>query len=69
MKVSFDYSSESDHVRYPLGRDTKIEGGRSSDGDRHAIIVDKVEVQALRDLRDPTVRAAGGTPARARCGR
>jgi hypothetical protein len=40
-KVSFDYSSESDHVRYPLGNDTKIEGGRNSDGDRHAIIVDK----------------------------
>jgi hypothetical protein len=40
-KVSFDYSSESDHVKYPVGRDTKIEGGRSSDGDRHAIIVDK----------------------------
>jgi len=41
VKVSFDYSSESDHVKYPLGRDTKIEGGRGSDGDRHAIIVDK----------------------------
>jgi hypothetical protein len=41
VKVSFDYSSESDHVRYPLGRDTKIEGGRGSDGDRHAIIVDR----------------------------
>jgi hypothetical protein len=41
VKVSFDYSSESDHVRYPLGRDTRIEGGRGSDGDRHAIIVDK----------------------------
>jgi hypothetical protein len=40
-KVRFDYSSESDHVRYPLGRDTRIEGGRGSDGDRHAIIVDK----------------------------
>ena len=40
-KVSFDYSSESDHVKYPVGRDTKIEGGRDSDGDRHAIIVDK----------------------------
>jgi hypothetical protein len=40
-KVSFDYSSESDHVKYPLGSDTKIEGGRNSDGDRHAIIVDK----------------------------
>ena len=40
-KVSFDYSSESDQVRYPLGRDTRIEGGPGSDGDRHAIIVDK----------------------------
>jgi hypothetical protein len=41
VKVRFDYSSESDRVRYPLGRDTRIEGGASSDGDRHAIIVDK----------------------------
>jgi hypothetical protein len=40
-KVSFDYSSESDHVGYPVGKDTRIEGGRGSDGDRHAIIVDK----------------------------
>ncbi|WP_332665731.1 hypothetical protein, partial [Aeromicrobium sp.] len=37
----FDYSDESDHVRYPLGADTRIEGGRNSDGDRHAIIVNK----------------------------
>ena len=41
VKVSFDYADESDRVRYPLGNDTKIEGGRDSDGDRHAIIVDK----------------------------
>ena len=41
VSVKFDYSSESDKVRYPLGKDTKIEGGRGSDGDRHAIIVDK----------------------------
>ena len=40
-KVRFDYASESDRVGYPVGRDTKIEGGRGSDGDRHAIIVDK----------------------------
>ena len=43
VKVRFDYSSESDHVRYPLGKDTKIEGGPSSDGDRHAIVVDKAK--------------------------
>ena len=41
VKVSFYYGSESDKVRYPLGRDTRIEGGRHSDGDRHAIVVDK----------------------------
>ncbi|MEZ0581249.1 hypothetical protein [Nocardioides sp. MH1] len=41
VRVRFDYADESDHVRYPLGRDTRIEGGRHSDGDRHAIVVDK----------------------------
>jgi hypothetical protein len=41
VNVRFDYADESDHRRYPLGRDTRIEGGRHSDGDRHAIIVDK----------------------------
>ncbi len=41
VKVSFHYASESDKVRYPLGKDTRIEGGRNSDGDRHAIVVDK----------------------------
>ncbi len=41
VSVDFTYAKESDQVRYPLGRDTKIEGGRRSDGDRHAIIVDK----------------------------
>ena len=37
VRVHFQYASESDKVRYPLGRDTRIEGG----SDRHAIIVDK----------------------------
>ncbi len=41
VKVRFTYANESDRVRYPLGRDTKIEGGRNSNGDRHAIVVDK----------------------------
>jgi len=41
VNVRFHYARESDRVRYPLGTDTKIEGGRRSDGDRHAIIVDK----------------------------
>jgi hypothetical protein len=41
VKVHFSYASESDHVRYPLGTDTKIEGGKHADGDRHAIVVDR----------------------------
>jgi hypothetical protein len=41
VRVHFSYASESDKLLYPLGADTKIEGGRSSDGDRHAIVVDK----------------------------
>lgn len=41
VAVRFDYASESDRVRYPLGRDTRIEGGRGSSGDRHAIVVDR----------------------------
>jgi hypothetical protein len=41
VRVRFQYASESDKVRYPLGKDTRIEGGRISSGDRHAIIVDR----------------------------
>ncbi|MGO4257552.1 hypothetical protein [Marmoricola sp. RAF53] len=41
VRVRFDYASESDRVRYPFGRDTRIEGGRGSDGDRHAVVVNR----------------------------
>jgi hypothetical protein len=41
VRVHFQYADESDRVRYPLGHDTRIEGGRHSSGDRHAIVVDK----------------------------
>jgi hypothetical protein len=37
VKVGFEYADESDHVRYPLGRDTRIERG----SDHHAIVVDR----------------------------
>jgi hypothetical protein len=40
VRVKFHYAGESDRVRYPLGRDTKIEGGQMRSGDRHALIVD-----------------------------
>ncbi len=56
VRVRFTYASESDRVRYPLGRDTAIEGGRGSDGDRHAIVVDRdacrlYELFALQQVR------------------
>ena len=41
VRVRFQYAAESDRVRYPLGRGTRIEGGRDSAGDKHAIVVDK----------------------------
>jgi hypothetical protein len=39
VPVRFDYDDESDHLGYPLGADTAIEGGVDADGDRHAIVV------------------------------
>ena len=40
-RVSFEYADESDRGPYPIPRKVKIEGGRSSTGDRHALIVDR----------------------------
>jgi hypothetical protein len=40
-KVSFDYADESDRVGYPIPKTVHIEGGRQSDGDRHALLLDK----------------------------
>ena len=40
-RVAFDYADESDKGPYPIPRNVAIEGGRQSDGDRHAIIVDR----------------------------
>jgi hypothetical protein len=40
-RVSFEYSAESDKGLYPIPKNVAIEGGRASDGDRHALIVDR----------------------------
>ena len=40
-RVRFDYAGESDRVRYPIPRRVHIEGGAQSDGDRHALLVDR----------------------------
>jgi hypothetical protein len=41
VHVSFDYADESDKGPYPIPRNAPIEGGRSSGGDRHVIVVDR----------------------------
>ncbi|MFB9884450.1 hypothetical protein ACFFMN_41610 [Planobispora siamensis] len=40
VPVSFEYRSESDPGPYPVPRGAAIEGGPSSDGDRHVLVVD-----------------------------
>ena len=41
VPVSFHYAAESDGHRYPLAPHVTIEGGPSSTGDRHVIVVDR----------------------------
>ena len=41
VRVRFEYADESDRGPYPIPRNVKIEGGRRSDGDRHALILDR----------------------------
>ncbi|HEU4481156.1 MAG TPA: hypothetical protein VFS18_04660 [Actinomycetota bacterium] len=58
-RVRFVYAEESDEGPYPIPRDVKIEGGRRSDGDRHAIIVHKDECR-LYELFALYRRSDGG---------
>jgi hypothetical protein len=41
VRVSFEYGDESDRGPYPIPRNAPVEGGRSADGDRHVIVVDR----------------------------
>ncbi len=41
VNVTFEYDDESDRGPYPIPRNAPIEGGPSSDGDRHVIVVDR----------------------------
>lgn len=64
-RVRFVYADESDEGPYPIPKDVKIEGGRDSDGDRHALIVHKGECKlyelfALYRRRDGGWRAGSG---------
>lgn len=64
VRVRFTYASESDRVRYPFGRDTLIEGGRRSPGDKHAIVVDRGACRLYETwntrVRDGRWRAGSG---------
>jgi hypothetical protein len=41
VRVTFQYWRESWRGLYPLGPDTKVEGGQWTSGDRHTIVVDR----------------------------
>jgi len=41
VPVTFDYADESDAGPYPLGSDTRVEGGQYDSGDRHTVVVDR----------------------------
>ena len=41
VPVEFEYADESDPGPYPIPPDAPIEGGASSSGDRHVIVVDR----------------------------
>jgi hypothetical protein len=60
VHVSFAYADESDPGPYPFGSDTTIEGGSSSTGDRHAIMVDK-STCVLYELYDAHYKSSGST--------
>lgn len=51
VPVSFGYADESDPGPYPIPADAPIEGGPSSTGDRHVLIVD-VDAWKLYELYD-----------------
>jgi hypothetical protein len=79
VRVKFEYADESDRGPYPIPASVKIEGGRSADGDRHAIIVDRSSCRlyelyalypgwragsgAIWSLRSNRLRPAGWTSA------
>jgi hypothetical protein len=62
INLTFTYSAESDHVPYPFGADTSIEGGSGAGGDRHAIMIDQGTC-ILYELYNASYNGAGGSTA------
>jgi hypothetical protein len=58
-RVTFEYASESDQGPYPIPRSVAIEGGRNTEGDRHALIVDR-DACRLYELFALSPSAGGG---------
>jgi hypothetical protein len=62
VPVKFRYAGQSNRVKYPLGADTLIEGGKNApaDTDRHALIVNKTTC-TLYELWQARYSAKGST--------
>ena len=65
VRVSFDYADESDPGPYPIPANAPIEGGSSSTGDRHVLLVDTTncilyELYAAYPQPDGTWQAGSG---------
>ncbi|MEO8623131.1 MAG: hypothetical protein ABI625_18795 [bacterium] len=58
--VSFDYATESDAGPYPIPPDAPIEGGATSAGDRHVLVVDTLHWK-LYELYDAHPLNAGAS--------
>jgi len=58
--LTFQYASESDKGPYPFDQNTKIEGGQSAGGDRHAIMIDSGTCK-LYELYDAHYSSSGST--------
>jgi hypothetical protein len=60
VSVSFDYADESDPGPYPVPPNAPIEGGLSSSGDRHVLIVD-MSAWKLYELYDAHPQNGGAS--------
>ena len=65
INITFDYSGESDAGPYPIPPNPPIEGGYSSSGDRHILIVDRdncklYEIYSAYPNQDGTWRGGSG---------
>jgi hypothetical protein len=58
VPVTFDYADESDPGPYPIPPDAPIEGGASSTGDRHILVIDR-DNKKLYELYNATPQGNG----------